>query len=439
MKTHHIFYTIFISLFSVGLGVLVIFAFFPNILKPRDVDLTGKTFIYDNINVEWADGLTETEKETLLEGSTEEEYFAGVKLLMGSSLNGCTIEFTSKTSLTIIADQNEDVYSYVVSGNTITIISPEGESQSFIYDDSNLIMNLPENELTLMLSVKITIICIDSEVVPPAESGVDLTGKKYIYDDITIHGWIDGLTQDEKNALLNDQTQQEYFDGLEWGYSIGMFNSNSSIEFIDANNAVVVAPIMFGSNSFKYLADETTVVINYQMGMQLPGVYDEESLVINLDDVDNGVNVSFLFVKDDGTTQPEPSTPPADGELNLVGKTFAYSGNMDVEWAEGVTEEQKESALDGQTEEDFFNEIKGYYSDNLDGVTVYILDNATIRMSDANMEEIYSYVINGNTMTLTDEYGDSLLAVYENNTLIIISTMFGLDDLNLIYTFIENA
>ena len=162
MRPHRIVYTVFISIFIsllvIGLGVLGYFMFSPN--KPNDegLKLRGKVYVYENINVAWADDITQTEKTELLNGATETEYFEGVKSFMSMTTTGYSIEFTSEQNLTIITSEGEKNYTYVIDGNTVTITDSEGVSQDCTYENSKLIIRISEEGFISMMRVKINII-----------------------------------------------------------------------------------------------------------------------------------------------------------------------------------------------------------------------------------------------------------------------------------------
>lgn len=52
---------------------------------PAVLDLSGKSFVFGDLVIEWLDGTSEAEKTEMLDGETEEEYFEDVKAVLLSA------------------------------------------------------------------------------------------------------------------------------------------------------------------------------------------------------------------------------------------------------------------------------------------------------------------------------------------------------------------
>ena len=386
----------------------------------QELDLTGKSFVFSDILVEWADGITGAEKEAILEGSPEEEYFEAVKssVLFGFDSSG-GIEFISKTQVKVYTIDSETTYSYTINENTITL-QIEDETIVFTYDNPNLLSINDSEELALYMGIKYTLVYVEGEITPPLQVDVSLTGRKYVYDNITVE-WADGLSQAEKEEFLDDKTETDYFNSLKMG-ALGVigdgleFISDTQVQFIDPSFTI-------NENTHPYYAGENTIIILHGTMAQWNGTYNEDSLTIGYYDKWNGVNITFYLVKEE-TVSPTPPTQ----ELNLTGKSFVFS-EVSVEWADGVSETQKVEFLESEgyspdEEAECFNDMKEMFETFMSDSGVEFETESSLNLISSFLgqidEETCSYTINGNVISYEDSYGDTYTIIYENSTLLAL-------------------
>ena len=384
---------------------------------PQDAQLADKSFIFNDALVEWIDGITpsqKTESFNYLEVANEAEFFAETKELY-SAMAGYfadSIEFISENQAKLTSMLGSETYAYSVSGNQVSITA-DGETLTCTYENSVLTMPMPEDEFTPYLHVKISLVYIEGEITPPIEGDVDLTGTKYYGSQVTIE-WMEGLTQPEKDALMAETSphvdEEGYFDIIKMGYYDFEYET-TTLEFIDAETVILDRPdfnitINGTQTELSYIANETEVAMYMGSMLVYSAVYDENSLTINIQNAEKGVNISLHIVK-------ETQTPPQD--VQLTGKSFICSDVL-VDWVDGITPEQKTSILAGKSEAEYLAYMKENLSYMFTGSSIEFISENQVELTTAQGTDNATYSVSGNQVSITAD-GETITCTYENSVL----------------------